>query len=222
MLFGYSGIIQFVFAAIAIVISIVLHELAHGYVALWNGDHTAKAYGRLSLNPLVHFDPIGLLMLALAHFGYARPVPVNPDNFKKRRRGCFTVSIAGIVLNLVLSFICVPFYFLCVASSIAFFNVLSSFFYWMIIINANLAVFNILPIYPLDGFRIVESFTRSYNPFVRFMHVYGQYVLIALIGVSVLVSNFGFPFWLDILGMYIDTLRGWLLDAFTAFWRLII
>lgn len=222
MLFGYSNILQFVFAAIAIVISIVLHELAHGYVALWNGDQTAKFYGRLSINPLVHFDPIGLLMLVLARFGYARPVPVNPDNFKKRKLGCFTVSLAGIVLNLLLAFLCVPLYFLCVSSSIVFFNVISSFFYWMVIINVNLAVFNVLPVYPLDGFKVVESLTRSYNPFVRFMRTYGQYILIALIGVSVLVQNFGLPFWMDILGTYIDTLRGWILSGFTAFWNLIL
>ena len=220
MVFGYSDIFQFLIAAVAIVISIVLHELAHGYVALWNGDMTAKAYGRLSLNPLVHFDLYGLLMLVLVRFGYARPVPVNPNNFKRRKLGCITVSCAGIVVNLLLAFICTPLYFLCQMRKAKAFYFLGSFFLWMVIININLAVFNLLPIYPLDGYKIIESFTRYNNSFTRFMRVYGQYILIALIAVSVLVSSFGFPYWLDILGLYINTLRDLIISGLEAFWNL--
>ena len=113
---GYSNIFQFLIAAVAIVISIVLHELAHGYVALWNGDATAKVSGRLTLNPLAHFDPFGLVMLLLVRFGYAKPVPVNPDNFRRRKTGMLTVAFAGIVMNLLLAFqaalLRIPQYFL--------------------------------------------------------------------------------------------------------------
>ncbi len=220
MVFGYTDIMQFLLATVAIVISIVLHELAHGYVALWNGDMTAKAYGRLSLNPLVHFDLYGLLMLVLVRFGYARPVPVNPYNFKRRRLGCITVSCAGILVNILLAFICTPLYFLCQIKGGRFLFYLGSFLFWMIIININLAVFNLLPIYPLDGYKIVEGFTRANNPFTRFMRVYGQYILIALIAVSVLVDSLGFPYWLDFLGLYIDTTRGAIITVLEKFWNL--
>ena len=97
--------IDIIFIAVAVVISMVLHEIAHGYVALWNGDPTAKVNGRLSLNPLVHFDAIGFIMLMVVGFGYAKPVPVNPGNFKNRKRGIFTVAIAGVVVNIVLAFL---------------------------------------------------------------------------------------------------------------------
>ena len=70
---GYSDVFQFLIAAVAIMLAIILHELAHGYVALWNGDATAKVYGRLTLNPMAHFDPMGLVMLLLVRFGYANP-----------------------------------------------------------------------------------------------------------------------------------------------------
>ena len=181
---GYSNVFQFLIAAVAILLAIMLHELAHGYVALWNGDATAKVYGRLTLNPLAHFDPMGLVMLLLVRFGYAKPVPVNPDNFRHRKLGLFTVALAGIALNL------------------------------------NLAVFNILPIYPLDGFRVVESLTRATNPYCRFMRNYGQYVLIILVGISVIVDLTPIPWYFDILGTYVSTLQGWIMKGFTAFWGL--
>lgn len=218
---GYSDIFQFLIAAAAIVISIVLHELAHGYVALWNGDATAKVNGRLTLNPLAHFDPFGLVMMLLVRFGYARPVPVNPDNFRNRRRGMITVAFAGIALNIILAFICVPFYLLCLLSTAGVLAYLGNFFYWMIIININLALFNLLPVFPLDGYRVIESVTRATNPFNRFMRNYGQYILIILIGISVLVEVLRMPYYLDIIGLYINTFRNWIFDGFLAFWGLL-
>ena len=106
MFFGYSDILTFLIALVAIVLSIMLHEVAHGLVALWNGDDTAKRAGRLNLNPVSHFDPVGFLMLIFLRFGYAKPVPVNPYNFKNRKVGMFTVSVAGVTLNLILAFFC--------------------------------------------------------------------------------------------------------------------
>lgn len=217
---GYSDIFQFLIAAVAIVISIVLHELAHGYVALWNGDATAKVSGRLTLNPLAHFDPFGLAMLLLVRFGYAKPVPVNPDNFRRRKTGMLTVAFAGIVMNLLLAFFSVPFYLLCSLSRLRFCAYLSIFFFWMIIINVNLALFNLLPIFPLDGYRMVESLTRATNPFNRFMRNYGQYLLIILIGISVIVDLTRMPYYFDLIGLYINTFRNWIVQGFTAFWGL--
>ncbi len=217
---GYSNVFQFLIAAVAILLAIMLHELAHGYVALWNGDATAKVYGRLTLNPLAHFDPMGLAMLLLVRFGYAKPVPVNPDNFRHRKLGLFTVALAGIALNILLAFFSVPFYMLCSLSSSTGLSYLGSFFRWFTIVNLNLAVFNILPIYPLDGFRVVESLTRATNPYCRFMRNYGQYVLIILVGISVIVGLTPIPWYFDILGTYVSTLQGWIMKGFTAFWGL--
>ena len=91
---------------LAVVFALVLHELAHGLIALLNGDNTAKLYGRLSVNPLRHFDIVGLAMMLLVGFGWAKPVPINPNNFKNRKVGAITVSVAGIVTNLLLAFLC--------------------------------------------------------------------------------------------------------------------
>lgn len=197
-MFGYSGIDQLLIASVAILISIILHELAHGYVALWNGDATAKFYGRLSLDPRKHFDPIGLVMLLLVRFGYAKPVPINPDNFRNRKLGLITVSGAGVVLNLILAFICTPLFMLCMYSTSKFVFYLGEFFYWMMIINVNLALFNLLPIYPLDGFNLIASFTRAINPVTRFLRTYGQYILIILIGLGIIVDFTGLPVWVDV------------------------
>ena len=145
-MFGYPGVIEFVIALVAILISIILHELAHGWVALWNGDETAKLSGRLTLNPLAHFDPVGFIMLVLMRFGYAKPVPINPYNFKRRRLGMFTVSIAGVVLNLTLAFLAMPLYITFRLQNQYYF---AYFFSILVVININLALFNLLPLYPL-------------------------------------------------------------------------
>lgn len=226
-----------IFVAVAVVISVVLHELAHGYVALWNGDPTAKLSGRLSLNPLKHFDLIGFLMLMTVGFGYAKPVPVNPYNFKHQKRGLFTVAIAGIVVNLILAFLSCCFYLLmivfarlCVGSAVGvnIFNALALFFNYMARLNLNLVFFNLLPIHPLDGFRIVEAFTKFTNPYTKFIRDYGHYILIILILLGVVVrafvSRLGLPpaiGYIDILGTYISTFSGWVYDGFMWFWQLI-
>ena len=89
----------------ALLIGLILHELAHGYVAKWNGDDTAHMAGRLSFNPLKHLDPIGTLCMLLIGFGWAKPVPINTRNFRNFRRGFFTVAIAGITVNLIIALI---------------------------------------------------------------------------------------------------------------------
>ncbi len=217
---GYENIFQFLIAAVAMLLAIILHELAHGYVALWNGDKTPKIYGRLSFNPLAHFDPIGLVMLLLVRFGYAKPIPINPDNFSHRKLGLFTIALAGILLNIFLAFFSVPFYMLCSLSTSIVAKYIASFFWWSIIINVNLAVFNILPICPLDGFRVIESFTRSTNPYCRFMRNYGRYVLFIFVGISLIVDLTPLPWYCDLLGTYINILRTWIINGFISFWGL--
>lgn len=226
-------LIYLIIALVAIVISIVLHELAHGYVALWNGDPTAKYSGRLTLNPLRHFDLTGFLMLLFVGFGFAKPVPINPYNFKHQKRGIFTVSIAGVTVNLLLAFFSMPFMLLCgqgyVINGTMFLLYLSNFFFYMTSLNLVLMFFNILPIYPLDGFHVIESLTHAENRFNKFMLKNGRTILIGLVGVSFIVSmvfNYArIPSWFsyfDILGTYLNYASRWVLNGFSSLWSLVI
>lgn len=216
-MFGYSDILTFLIALVAIVLSIMLHEVAHGLVALWNGDDTAKRAGRLNLNPVSHFDPVGFLMLIFLRFGYAKPVPVNPYNFKNRKVGMFTVSIAGVTLNLLLAFFCYPLYVVC--SGIAYLN---TFLLYMVVINLNLAAFNLLPLYPLDGYRILSCFISENNKFMSFLKKYSRYILIFLLALGIIRDVLGLPLWFDPLSWLLNKIMNFFLNVFGAFWGLFI
>jgi len=141
--------------------SIILHELAHGYVADYLGDYTPRYSGRLTLNPLAHLDPLGSILLPIFTyltggfiFGWARPVPVNPFNFKNPKKDMAIVGIAGPLTNIFLALI---FAFLFkTLSPILPLN--QDIFVFLIRINLVLAIFNLLPIPPLDGSRVFLSF----------------------------------------------------------------
>lgn len=207
------------------VFALVLHELAHGLIALLNGDNTAKLYGRLSVNPLRHFDIVGLAMMLLVGFGWAKPVPINPNNFKNRKVGAITVSVAGIVTNLLLAFLCA----IGVAGleTIAVINPDSSleyfvyFCFWfmlaMVQINISFALFNLLPLFPLDGYRLISCFVNENNGFMRFMRRYSLYILLGFIVLNYIpvVSSYS-P-----LRLYLSGLGGLIQDGFISLWRLV-
>jgi len=182
------------------VIALPVHELAHGYVAYKLGDPTAKDAGRLTLNPLKHLDPFGLIMMVVAGVGWAKPVPVNSGYFKNRKAGMILVSIAGPLSNLVLAFIFMLLWGLVVklitigaivistAAMDTFISYLIDFFYIFVSINISLAIFNLIPVPPLDGSRLISAFVpeESYYRFAR----YEQYIGLAfIILVTVLPSN---------------------------------
>ncbi len=210
---------------LAVVFALVLHELAHGLIALLNGDNTAKLYGRLSVNPLRHFDIVGLAMMLLVGFGWAKPVPINPNNFKNRKVGAITVSVAGIVTNLLLAFLCA----IGVAGleTIAVINPDSSleyfvyFCFWfmlaMVQINISFALFNLLPLFPLDGYRLISCFVNENNGFMRFMRRYSLYILLGFIVLNYIpvVSSYS-P-----LRLYLSGLGGLIQDGFISLWRLV-
>lgn len=194
---------------LAVIIAIIMHELAHGFVALKQGDYTAKMQGRLTFNPIKHFDPLGFFMMIFAGFGWAKPVPVNPNYFKKYRKGLFLVSIAGIATNIILALVfglLFKFVLPLLPYGTIFFEFFAYFFLYGTLLNASLAAFNLLPIFPLDGFRIIESFTRYGNKFCMFMRRYGSYVLLGLIALSYVSSYVGMP-WLNVIGQFTGLIR---------------
>ena len=144
-----------------ILFSLTIHEYAHAYIANKLGDDTAKRLGRLTLNPLKHLDPIGTILLLLVHFGWAKPVPVDPRNFKDPKKDMLYVAIAGPISNIItaiISGILLKFIIFNLASTGAFGAYtlpLIQFLVWMIFIGVVLAVFNMLPIPPLDGSRVL-------------------------------------------------------------------
>ncbi len=204
--FGYKILIFFTFS-FAVVFALTIHEFAHAFMANKLGDNTAKVYGRLSLNPMVHFDILGLICFLVFGFGWAKPVPINTYNFSNIKRDTFLVSIAGIVTNLIVAFIFYPLAMLLmsVIGQSIFLEILFYLCLYMYEANLILMVFNLLPIYPLDGFNAIASQLSYTNPFVTFMQKYGSLLLIILVIIfsrtglfNTLVYYIGYPisaFW---------------------------
>ena len=158
-----------------------IHEFAHGWAAYKLGDDTAKLQGRLTLNPFAHLNPIGTIMIFLFGIGYADPVPVNANRFKKPKRDMAITALAGPLSNVLMAFISVTVYI----AMLRFFDTdtgvayaVSEFFYLSASINAVLAVFNLLPIPPLDGSKILAA-VLPYRQYVKYMQ-YERYFMIAL------------------------------------------
>lgn len=155
----------YVLSALAVLLTLTIHEYAHAYAAYKMGDPTAKNLGRLTLNPIKHLDPIGALCMLIFHFGWAKPVPINPRNFKNPRRGFAISALAGPAINLVISFFSAFIYLLLFSIfSKMIFNAelwlsfeenIVLFFYLLHIINLGIAIFNLIPIPPLDGSRLL-------------------------------------------------------------------
>ena len=160
--FNIDNIINLLLVALAALISITIHEFSHGYAAYKLGDDTAKIYGRLSLNPFKHLDVIGVICLMFFRFGWAKPVPINSYNFKNKRSGIIIVSIAGPLSNLLLAFLS-----RILLVSIVKFNAsqnlmpLYVFLTNMTYLNLGLFVFNLIPIPPLDGSKILAMFLKG-------------------------------------------------------------
>lgn len=200
---------------IAIMIGMTTHEWAHGYVAYKNGDMTAKFMGRLSLNPLKHFDPIGFLMLAVVGFGWAKPVPIDSSNFRNPRKGVLTTSLAGVIMNFIIGMLCIALLAIQFAITKAVggfsnevalrvFQIFYYIFMYTMTISFTLMAFNILPIFPLDGFHVLECFVRYDNKYCVFMRRYGMFVLLALLLGSSVLGRIT-PY-LDIFGLYMDAI----------------
>ena len=194
--------LAFALVAIPLLFSIIIHEVAHGWVAYRMGDPTAKRLGRLSLNPLKHLDPIGTLMLFLAGFGWAKPVPVNFNSISDRRKGLIFVSSAGIVANILFAFVALLFFRLFSTSSSGIAGILV---FYVVQINITLAALNLIPIPPLDGSKILMGFvSKRAQYFLARLEPYGFFIIIGFLYLGILDPLIGLFRW--IIGTLIGTL----------------
>lgn len=255
--FDKNAIVTLLLSLPVILISLTVHEVSHGFIAYKCGDPMAKNLGRLSLNPLKHLDPMGALSMLLVGFGWAKPVPINPRNFKKPRRDIALVSLAGPVSNLLLALVSTLLYTLLlktffVYSELAEVVSLGSFLdtflkdgskillyshSWlfqnyfsnlqivvltvlqlMVMLNVGLALFNLIPIPPLDGSKILASLLPQ-NLAVKYLRIEQYTSLIFL--VIILLGNFGGPLsvFSDILFVPLEFLRELIMSLYMKiFW----
>ena len=190
-------------------ITIVVHECAHGYIAYKLGDPTAKMLGRLTLNPLKHLDVIGFIVLIVAHFGWAKPVPINPRNFKNPKKGLMISAIAGPASNILMAIIGVIIFDILIILANMFKwnsnNMIAisalNFFNYFAVLNVYFAVFNLLPVPPLDGSRVVNYFlSPKLSYYYSYIERYGFIVVILLL-------------FTGILGIPLQIISGWILNG---------
>ena len=214
------------FLAVAVVLT--FHEFAHAYAAYKCGDPTAKLSGRMTLNPAKHFDVLGLVMFTVAGFGWAKPVPVNPNNFDNYRKGSFWTSAAGIFMNYAMAFVFYPLFYIVLYYLYPIFagKYMGYFIYVLFLslytYSLSFCVFNLLPFYPLDGFRIVDALNKKHGAVYRFLRNYGYYVLVGLIFVHILAQRIYFLAYFDILGYVLSFAMNILGKPITLFWDWIL
>jgi Zn-dependent protease len=185
--------LAFVIIAVPFLYSVVIHEVAHGWVANKMGDPTAKWLGRLTLNPIKHLDPIGTLMLFLVGFGWAKPVPINMNNITDKRKGLIFVSSAGIIANILFALIAAMLYRLFSPSSSV---LMTQLFSAVISINITLAALNLIPIPPLDGSKILMGIApRETQYFLARLEPYGFFIIIGLFYLGILDPLINFFRW---------------------------
>ena len=222
------NLVSLLASLIAVVVVLTLHEFAHAFVAYKCGDPTAKFSGRMTLNPMKHFDPIGIFLFVFARFGWAKPVPINPNNFRNRKWGSFWTSAAGILVNYLTAFF--VFYPIMILTNeyvlplfagkyIAIF--LSALTLYLYSYSISFAVFNFLPIYPLDGFRMWDALDRKHYKILNYLRMYGSYILMGLILINVFASYVPILQYVNLLGLAMRYIGGSIAFPIEQFWSLI-
>ena len=197
-----SAFITLALSLPAIVLCLSIHEAAHGGAAYLLGDRTAHDSGRLTLSPLAHIDQVGFICLLLFGFGWARPVPVNISNFKNRRTGMAVTALAGPAANFVTAFIAYCLYFVVwIYGNSVFMQVLGEFLAIVASMSVGLGVFNLIPVHPLDGSRVLDA----YLPFSWSLKLQRYQPVIILLFIFALWRG-----WLDIVMMRVSNIiLGW-------------
>ena len=193
-----ESLLDYLYIIPAALITIILHELAHGLVSTWFGDPTPKETGRLTLNPIKHIDPIGLLCLIFFHFGWAKPVIIDPSYYKNKKVGITLVSLAGPIMNFLIML--VSFLFMGIVYKImistnssdnTFLNIIFTFFAYLAILNIGLGLFNLIPIPPLDGSKAI-GIVLPRNAYEEYMgyQKYGTFFMLGIMLVIYILSYF--------------------------------
>jgi len=234
-----------ILSALVVLITLTVHEYAHAYVAYKMGDNTARNLGRLTLNPIKHIDPIGALCLLFFHIGWAKPVPITVRNFKNPRRGFALSALAGPAVNIIISFFSAFIYlvFLSWFSQITYtvefwFNVASNvllFFYLLHVINLGIAIFNLLPVPPLDGSRILGLLLPPKQYFAIMRHertiyfvllgwlIAGDFLSNALLSFSFVATNSALSIAANLLSL--SNILGYAISGLSSlmmsFWKLL-
>ncbi len=206
-----NNVVYYILSALAVLIILTVHEYSHGYAAYRLGDNTARNLGRLSLNPIKHLDPAGAICMILFHFGWAKPVPINPRNFKNPKRDFAIVALAGPLSNILLAFFSAFLYLLINAlfrgvifESKLLYALASNtllFVYLFHIINIGIGIFNLIPIPPLDGSRILNVVLppRMYFGIMKYEQriywalvcwlIFGTYIARALLSIPIVAGS---------------------------------
>lgn len=189
--FRTEELLSWLLMAAAALLCIMLHEISHGLAAYWLGDPTAKRAGRLSFNPLRHIDLVGLVMMVIARFGWAKPVPIDPRYFKHPKRGMALTALAGPVSNFLMAWLSMLVYFLLFPlfyrSGSAVLMWIIAFFRYCAVLNVSLCLFNLFPIPPLDGSKVLLSLLpdKAYWTVMRYER-YGFLIIAVLLLTGVL------------------------------------
>ena len=192
-MFGFDS--DMLFRIPALIAALTIHEYAHARAAVAMGDPTPRFLGRVTLNPIPHIDPIGLILLFIAGFGWAKPVEVNHRNFRDGRKGMFVVSLAGAGANIALGF--VAWFFLLLLGELNLIGMVWQKTLWQLYrYNLMFAVFNRLPIPPLDGSKVLMSLLPGHLAYqYQKLEPYGNYILIALVLIPGLLGTLVTPFY---------------------------
>ena len=238
-------VVYYLLSAIAALIALTVHEYCHGYAAYKLGDDTAKSFGRLTLNPLKHLDPYGAVCMVLFHIGWAKPVPINPRNFKDPKKGFAITAAAGPLSNLILGFVSAFLYLLTFAivrdirfqsENFLFYTIQNTlnFLYIFHSINIGLGLFNLLPIPPFDGSRLLNVILppHLYFKVIKYERkiYYGVFLWLLLgnyaaqgVRMIPLVANNPLLYWLagilSLSGM-LGSVISWVSEIMLGFWQL--
>lgn len=205
------SLIIFMAYIVAVLFALSLHNFFQAFAAYRQGDMTAKAYGMVSLNPFRHVSTFGIIFLILVGFGWSKPVPMNPMQFRQGRKGAIKVALSGMLGNLCVSIVFSFLYVLTllIAETSSFVIFLQNLCYFTMLINFVFFVFNLLPIYPLDMFMFLSLICSGENKFLIFMFKYGFIILLVLLLTGL------FSIFVNLMGAYI-------LNPLIHLWQIIL